>query len=961
MTEFVIDVIVDPSKTTGSLDKVDGRLNKLEKSGNRLQSTLRRAITLVGLVAAARQLGTFADSLTNVQNRIRLVTRDSAQLNAVTKKLFDIAAKTRTGFAATATIFSRTALAVKDLGLSLQETLDFTEALNQAIVLSGVKAQEANAGLIQLSQGLASGTLRGDELRSVLEQLPKVADLIANELGVLRGELRILGEQGKITTADIIKAFTGIAASDLTKAFADSVPTISQGLSVLTTRVIQYIGQVDAANGISVKLAKGLIFLSDNLENVGKVAIVAGAALAGPFAKAGVLFAAGAVRALTVAILANPLGALVVFLAAAITAIVQFGDSISVTEDGLVSLKDVALATWQFILSALEPLIESIKKGFKTALNFVINAFGTLNLTFKDVLAFGKTFVNSFIGLQVGMAKALQSIFNDLGAVFSDVIGDGLIKSLGRTVKSLLKFALDGLKLIAKFAGTILTSLGGIAAEINDTINGFNPDDKTFVGTFRTIAKRAKDAFAEGFGQDFVGDILGGVAPVLKQIEASAKKISEARGAPKGGGAGDDQGIGDKGEVVTQLPFALREQLRRLKEEGETLKGNNRERGIQTELLKLEEKLRASNVSLNDTTRALLETEVRRLTGLREQADVLDGIVGPQEELSTKQEALNALYQRGSVSLKVFNNEMKLLNLSQRELNAEQGSGGFVDGFITGIGSMLEAVRSFASEAGLVFSEFFTMTTEGFSEAIAGAIVFGDSLSDSIGNAARSAVASLLSGLIDIGIQFLLNTVLSDTLAQTQIANVKAVGVTTQAVEAATTVSSVTASTTTTAAIVTDQAAIATAAAPAAALTSVSSFGGAAIAGLAALAAILAFSQSFASGGFVTGPGSTTSDSIPAMLSDKEFVVNAKATARFRPQLEAINDGGGGEIFEAPASGGSNLGSGGGGSATGDVKIINVLDPSLVEDFMTSTQGEQVIVNSIERNAGAINQVLRNN
>ena len=197
MADFGIDVIVDPSRAESGMDKVDRRLKRTEKNAKRLGGALRRAFTLVGLIAAARQVGIFADSLTNVQNRIRLVTKNTAQLNAVTKQLFDISARTRTGFQATATIFSRTALAVKDLGLSLNETLGFTEALNQAIVLSGVKAQEANAGLIQLSQGLASGTLRGDELRSVLEQLPKVADLIADQLGVARGEfMSIIGPSG---------------------------------------------------------------------------------------------------------------------------------------------------------------------------------------------------------------------------------------------------------------------------------------------------------------------------------------------------------------------------------------------------------------------------------------------------------------------------------------------------------------------------------------------------------------------------------------------------------------------------------------------------------------------------------------------------------------------------------------------------------------------------------------------
>ena len=961
MTDFLIDVIVDPSKAAPALDKVDNRLRRLEKSGKRLQNTLRRAITLVGITAAARQLGIFADSLTNVQNRIRLVTRDTAQLNAVTKRLFDISARTRTGFAATATIFSRTALAVKDLGLSLQETLDFTEALNQAIVLSGVKAQEANAGLIQLSQGLASGTLRGDELRSVLEQLPKVADLIAGELGVLRGELRILGEQGKITTADIINAFTGLAAADLTKAFAESVPTMSQGFSVLTTRVIEFVGEADAAHGISTAIARTLIDLAENLETVGKAAIVAGAALVGPFAKAGVLFATRAVLALTAAIALNPFGALVVLALSAAAAIDQFGDSVAVSEDGLVSLKDVATATWNFIVAGVQPVIDTITEGFKIGINFVIDAFTALNVTFSDVQKFAKQSVNNIIGFYVGMGRALRSVFNDLGKLFKSV----LLDDLKETAEPAITFLSGLLDTVAERAGVILTKLKLISNELKETIGAItvDPEDRTFVGTFATIGKNAKDAFVEGFNQDFVGDIVAAAAPALKQISDSAKRISDTRRTPAAGGVEDDQGIGDKGVKTDTEPFAFKNQIRLLQEEAKNLSLVSRERGIANELLELEEKLRASNVTLNPALRETLELEVRRLTGLREQADVMDDLTGPQEEISTRQTALNALYKSGAIGLAQFNNEMKILALTQAEINAESGAGNFVDGFITGIGTMLESVRSFATEAGVLFADFFTMSTEGFSQAVAGAIVFGESLTESIGNAARSAVASLLSGLIDVGIQFLLNSLLSDTLKTKLVAGTAASATAETTAQAIKTTAAVTSIGTITAAMLASNVAIAASAAAPAALVSLATAGTNAIPATAGIlsttvaAETVAATAFLAEGGFVSGPGGPTSDSIPARLSDGEFVVNARATSRFRPQLEAIN-GGGQEIFDNSSQGGSQSGSANNEAGGASVNVINVFDPGIVEDFIDSPNGEQTILNVIERNAGAIGQLV---
>ena len=936
MTDFIIDVIVDTTQTTSGMDKIDGRLNKLEKSGQRLRQTLTRAITLVGIVAAAKQLGSFADTLTNASNRIRLVTKDTKELNVVMQRLFDISARTRTGFASTATIFSRTALAVKDLGLSLQETLDFTEALNQAIVLSGVKAQEANAGLIQLSQGLASGTLRGDELRSVLEQLPKVADLIADQLGVLRGELRILGEQGKISTKQIIEAFTGLAAKDLIKAFGDSIPTISQGFTVLHTRVIQYVGAADAATGTSEKLARSLIFIAEHLETIGKIAIVAGAALVGPFAKAGVLFATRAVQALTVAILANPIGALVVGVSAGIAALVQFGDQITVSEDGLLSLKDVALGVWDTILEGIQPVVDFMTEGFEIAINFVIESFKKLGFTFDDILGFARTVVNGMIGHFVGLSKALSSVFNDVREIIIDVIGDDLLKTVGALVKGFIDFLLKGLEVISAFVNKILEGLGLVATQISETISGFElPDvDSTFVGNMTRVGKNAAAAYLEGFEEDYVGGLVATLLPAFEKVEANARKISAKRRAPASPEEGVD--LTTKGVVNEQKPFAFRELVRLLNEEAKNLSLVNRERGVQNELLKAEEKLRSSNVTLTEPLRDELEALIRNITALREKAAVLDSIRAPQDEIIARQSALNTLYAEGAISLAELTTEMLALGSAQAELNIMNGEGSFADGFLLSIETMLESVRNFSSEAGALFGDFFTQSSEGFATAIGDAIVFGTSIKDAVGAAARQALAGLLSGLIKLGIQYALNATLGQTMAAA-----------------------------TTAAGVAQAATLATAFATPAALVSLASFGANAAPAQAGILSTVAVSTGvaalgFKDGGFVSGAGTGRSDSINANLSNGEFVVNAKSTARFRPQLEAMNApaAAGGDPTSQTASNGADGSNGSSGG--GEVNVINVFDPNMLEEYLTTSSGEKTLVNVIERNSSSINQVLRN-
>jgi len=241
---------------------------------------LQNALFVLGGAGLLAGLTRMLDTLTNFENRLVLVTKSTQELNAVQEELFNISNRTRSNFESTAEIYTRVALAVRELGLSQKDTLNFTETLNQATILSGASSREASAALIQLSQGLASGRLNGDELRSVLEQLPFVADVIAQQLGVTRGELRKLGSDGKITTDIIINAFRN-AREEIAGKFAQTVPTISQAFSVLRTEALRLLDAFDDSTGASEAVARAIIALSNSLNVLVGAVIAAIAAFAG--------------------------------------------------------------------------------------------------------------------------------------------------------------------------------------------------------------------------------------------------------------------------------------------------------------------------------------------------------------------------------------------------------------------------------------------------------------------------------------------------------------------------------------------------------------------------------------------------------------------------------------------------------------------------------------------------------
>lgn len=285
---------------------------------------LKRTLQGLGIAFGIRELQQMVDIYTNIQNRLKLVTTGTQELSAVTQELFRISNATRVAFEGTAEVYARVALATKDLGLSQRQTLQFSESLNQAVVLSGASAAEAGAALIQLSQGLASGALRGDELRSVLEQLPAVADVIAKSLGITRGQLRQMGQDGKITADIIIEAFAK-AQNELAENFAKTVPTIGQSFVVLRNHVIEYIGEVDKATGASTEIARVILGLGDNIKILSEILFASVAAWAA-FRTA--VYITSIQLTAVVAAITGP-AALVAALGAAVVAAFVFRDELS--------------------------------------------------------------------------------------------------------------------------------------------------------------------------------------------------------------------------------------------------------------------------------------------------------------------------------------------------------------------------------------------------------------------------------------------------------------------------------------------------------------------------------------------------------------------------------------------------------------------------------------------------------
>ena len=256
-----------------------GELDKIGAALRSLQALAGVAIGGTILTNAARDVATTADAYANLAARVKLAAGEGADFQSTFAEIFEIAQRTGVAVDDVGALFTKLAQAGRELKLSTADALGLAETITQALQLSGASAQEAASGVQQFAQALASGRLQGDELRSILENAPRLARALSEGLGVSVGALRDLGAQGQLTADRVIAALQGQSAA-LQSEFENLPPTVGRALANLSTAWTQYIGESDAATGASAAAAAAINALAANLDTLGTLLYSAGKAAA---------------------------------------------------------------------------------------------------------------------------------------------------------------------------------------------------------------------------------------------------------------------------------------------------------------------------------------------------------------------------------------------------------------------------------------------------------------------------------------------------------------------------------------------------------------------------------------------------------------------------------------------------------------------------------------------------------
>lgn len=298
----IYEVDMDTSRLLAARREVDAALNGLNGSMGRLEASVNRTERSIGsmertmsslsgvakgLLAAlsVQQVASYADAWTELNNKVANSVRTGETQAEVMQRIFDVSQATQSSLNGTATLYARLERGTRTYNTSAEDLTRLTTIINQGFAVSGATAQEAENAIIQLSQGIASGVLRGEEFNSVSEQGSRLMVALADSMGVSIGQLRAMAAQGQLTTDVVVKGLLS-QGDAIGKEFANTTVSIAKGLQVAGNNVTKFFGENSTVKSFAAGFRDSVITISENLETLGTALIGAAAIMGGRFAGA---------------------------------------------------------------------------------------------------------------------------------------------------------------------------------------------------------------------------------------------------------------------------------------------------------------------------------------------------------------------------------------------------------------------------------------------------------------------------------------------------------------------------------------------------------------------------------------------------------------------------------------------------------------------------------------------------
>lgn len=451
-TSSIIDAREEITRTSTVLEEIEQNVrmaNQQQQQFNQsirdsasstenLWSKLKGVAATVGGLAAVKNIVGVSDTLTSTNARLNLLVDDGGSLATLERNVMVMSQRTRTSY-------FDTAAAVSKLGLNAGNAFDhdtnqviaFMEQVNKQFVIGGANAAEQSAAMIQLTQAMGAGALRGEELNSILDAAPGIARAIEQYMGVAEGSIKQYAEEGLITAQVVKNAMFWVA--DETNARFESMPmTWAQVFSGFGNIMIQ----------VFQPLLMFINWLANNIEIIGPAVVGLGAAfvvfqIAAHWTQIAA-FAAGvyhgvinllsigfgaltgktaassaAVTAFNSALLANPIVWVIMIIMVFIGAIYAGVAAYNKFTKSSVSATGIVAGVFSVLgAHVMNNTIVPMQNGFAMIANFIGNVFNDPVAAIK-VLFFDMSL--TVIGYIKNLAKGIETLINKIPGITIDI------------------------------------------------------------------------------------------------------------------------------------------------------------------------------------------------------------------------------------------------------------------------------------------------------------------------------------------------------------------------------------------------------------------------------------------------------------------------------------------------------------------------------------------------------------
>lgn len=504
-SQMIIDAGAELTRVEQEIQKrINNNTNEQNKFNRSLERGVRESNSLLskigGIAAAYMGLQTIkstvnlSDSLTQTTARLDLMNDGNQTTSELQSMIFQSAQRSRGDSLVTMDSISKMGLMAGDAFSSNTELVSFMELINKQFKISGTNAEGISAAMLQLTQAMGAGALRGEELNSILEQAPLIVRNIANYMGVPVGQIKDLASQGKVTS-EVVKNAMLNATDTINSQFKSISLTFSDTITRVKNQVIQ--GFIPISNQISQMLNSERFknFTNSVIVSIGQVISVAQKGLTILTGLGGIIYDNWAIISPILKTTTALMGVYMVAagintLATKAMGLAQLGSALAMTVYNMATGKAISLTHQQTLA----------QWGLNAAIlanPIVLVAGAVVSALYLGVAAF-----NHFAGTSVSATGIIVGAFYAVGAVIHNVVGAiynatlqmgssiynymaGIVEFIGNVfthpitaISNLFldftNFIIDQLKVIGKITDTILgTDVSNTLGEIQSSFNNF--------------------------------------------------------------------------------------------------------------------------------------------------------------------------------------------------------------------------------------------------------------------------------------------------------------------------------------------------------------------------------------------------------------------------------------------------------------------------------------------------------